>query len=87
MGAGPHGKSEQSYTCNSVALSHHNLPACSLAVTMCSPVWLTRLVSVVGVVLSSLLLAPVLITQTRGGDYTNIPFLAYLQVHTAYFSV
>ena len=26
MGAGPLCKSEQSYNCNSVALSHHNLP-------------------------------------------------------------
>ena len=26
MGAGPQCKSEQNYTCNSVALSHHNLP-------------------------------------------------------------
>ena len=58
---------------------------------MCSPVWLTRLVSVVGLVLSALLLAPVLITLAGGGDSTTIiPFLAYLQVgtlHTAYCGV
>ena len=48
---------------------------------MCSSVWLTRLVSVVGLVLSALLLAPVLITLAGGGDSTTfIPFLAYLQV-------
>ena len=58
---------------------------------MCSSVWLTRLVSVVGLVLSALLLAPVLITLAGGGDSTTIiPFLAYLQVgtlHTAYCGV
>ena len=48
--------------------------------TMISPVLVTRLVSVVGLVLSSLLLVPVLITQARGGDVSTIPFLAYLQV-------
>ena len=48
---------------------------------MCSSVWLTRLVSVVGLVLSALLLAPVLITLAGGGDSTTIiPFLSYLQV-------
>ena len=57
---------------------------------MISPVWLTGLVSVVGLVLSALLLIPVVIILARGGDYTNIPFIAYPQVgtlHTAYCSV
>ena len=54
---------------------------------MCSSVWLTRLVSVVGLVLSALLLAPVLITLARGGDFTTfIPFLAYLQVGPRYLA-
>ena len=55
---------------------------------MISPVWLTGLVSVVGLVLSALLLIPVVITQAGGRDISSfIPFLAYLQVstlHTAF---
>ena len=49
---------------------------------MCSPVWLTGLVSVVGLVLSALLLVPVLITLVFGGHTSSIPFLSYLKVGT-----